>query len=145
AFPYDDLVEENGRRTRDDPEYELVDTGIFADDRFFDVVVEYAKADVDDILVRVSVTNRGPEAATLHLLPTLWFRNTWAWGRHHARPLLSAAGSSDDGVVVRAEHVQLGVYPLVAAGSPALLFTENETNTERIWGTPNASPFVKDG
>ena len=145
AFPYTELVEENRRRTRDDPEYELVDTGAFADGRFFDVVVEYAKAGPDDILIRISATNRGPEAAPLHLLPTLWFRNTWSWGRHHARPVLTAEDPIDGGVVVRAEHVQLGIYHLVAGGSPTLLFTENETNTERIWGTPNGSPYVKDG
>jgi hypothetical protein len=145
AFPYAELVAENARRTRDDPEYELVDTGIFDDGRFFDVVVEYAKAGADDILVRISATNRGPERAPLHLLPSLWFRNTWSWGRHHARPTLAAVGAIDGGLVVRAEHPQLGDYHLVAGGSPTLLFTDNETNTERLWAAPNASPYVKDG
>ena len=115
------------------------------DGRFFDVVVEYAKAGPEDILIRISATNRGPEAAPLHLLPTLWFRNTWSWGRHHARPVIAADGPIEGGLVVRAEHVQLGVHRLVAGGSPTLLFTENETNTERLYGLPNASPYVKDG
>ena len=145
TFPYAELVDENARRTRDDPEFELVDTGVFDDGRFFDIVVEYAKAAADDILIRISATNRGPEPAPLHLLPSLWFRNTWSWGRHHARPTLTASGSIDGGLLVRAEHPQLGEYHLVAGGSPTLLFTENETNTERLWGTPNASPYVKDG
>jgi hypothetical protein len=145
AFPYAALVAENARRTRDDPEFELVDTGILDDGRFFDVEVEYAKASADDIVIRISATNRGPDPAPLHLLPTLWFRNTWSWGRHRARPALVAEGSIDGGLVVRAEHVQLGEYHLVAAGSPTLLFTENDTNSERLWGVPNATPFVKDG
>ena len=145
AFPYADLVAENGRRDRTQPEYELADTGVFADGRWFDVQVEYAKAAAEDILVRISVTNHGPEEAALHLLPTLWFRNTWSWGRHDARPSLSAAGSIEGGLAIRAEHAQLGDYHLVAGGSPALLFTENESNAERLWGVPNASPYVKDG
>jgi hypothetical protein len=145
AFPYDQLVTENARRTRDDPEFELVDTGIFGDDRFFDVAVEYAKASADDILIRIRVTNRGPDAASLVLLPTLWFRNTWTWGRHRTRPTLNAAGTVDGGIAIRAIHPQLGEYHLVADGAPALLFTDNETNAQRLWGVANASPFVKDG
>jgi hypothetical protein len=145
AFPYADLLAENARRDRDDPEYELADTGVFDDSRFFDVVVEYAKAAPDDIVVRISATNRGPEPAPLHVLPTLWYRNTWSWGRHHTRPTLAAGPPMDGGAVVRAEHPQLGRYRLVAGGAPALLFTENESNTERLWGVPNASPYVKDG
>jgi len=145
AFPYADLVAENARRTRNDPEYELVDTGIFAEGRFFDVVVEYAKAAPEDILIRISATNRGPDPATLHLLPTLWFRNTWSWGRHHARPVIAADGPIEGGLVIRTEHVQLGVHRLVAGGAPTLLFTENETNSERLHGLANASPYVKDG
>ncbi|HEY6012909.1 MAG TPA: hypothetical protein VIU37_02850, partial [Candidatus Limnocylindrales bacterium] len=97
------------------------------------------------ILIRISVTNHGAEPATLHLLPTLWFRNTWSWGRHHARPALTAVQSSVDGKVVRADHAQLGTYHLVAAGSPDLLFTENESNAERLWSAANATPYVKDG
>ena len=145
AFPYDRLLAENRRRGRSDPEFELAETGIFDEGRFFDVTVEYAKAAPDDILIRISASNRGPEAATLHLLPTLWFRNTWSWGRHHARPTLSAAGSIVGGKVVHAEHPQLGEYHLVTGGSPTLLFTENESNAERLWGADNPSPYVKDG
>ncbi|MBI3748827.1 MAG: glucosidase [Chloroflexi bacterium] len=145
AFPYADLVEQNRRRGRSEPEYELADTGIFDDGRWFDVQVEYAKAGAEDILIRISVTNHGPAPAALHLLPTLWFRNTWSWGRHHARPALAAAESSVDGKVVRAAHGQLGEFHLVAAGSPDLLFTENESNAERLWGAANATPYVKDG
>ena len=145
AYPYADLIEENRRRGRSEPEYELADTGALNEDRFFDVQVEYAKAAAEDIVIRISATNRGPDAATLHLLPTLWFRNTWSWGRHHARPTLAAAGSIVGGKVVRAEHPQLGEYHLVAGGSPTLLFTENESNAERLWSVANASPYVKDG
>jgi Glycosyl hydrolase family 63 C-terminal domain len=145
AFPYDELLAESRRRSRAEPEYELAETGIFDDGRYFDVQVEYAKAAADDIFIRISATNRGPEPAALHLLPTLWFRNTWSWGRHHARPTLAAAGSIVGGNVVRAEHAQLGVYHLVAGGSPTLLFTENVSNAERLWGVENSSPYVKDG
>ena len=145
AFPYAQLVEESHRRGRSEPEYELADTGIFAEERWFDVQVEYAKAAPDDIIIRISVTNRGPEGAILHLLPTLWFRNTWSWGRHHARPTLAAVGSIVGGKVIRADHPQLGEYHLVAGGSPTLLFTENESNAERLWSVANASPYVKDG
>jgi hypothetical protein len=144
-FPYAQLVDENRRRGKTEPEFELDDTGVFDDGRWFDIMVEYAKADAEDILVRISVSNRGPATAPLDLLPTLWFRNTWSWGRHHARPTLAAAGSIAGGKVVRAEHPQLGVYHFVAAGSPRLLFTENESNAERLWGAPNRSPYVKDG
>jgi hypothetical protein len=145
AFPYADLVAENRRRGRSDPEYELRDTGSFDDERYFDVQVEYAKAAPEDIVIRVSVVNRGPDVADLDLLPTLWFRNTWSWGRHAAKPSLEAAGSVAGARVVRAEHPQLGEFHLAAQGSPTLLFTANETNNERLFGVPNASPFVKDG
>ena len=139
AYPYGDLVETNGRRTREELEYELVDTGIFDDNRYFDVFIEYAKAGPDDILIRVSVHNRGPEAARLHLLPTLWFRNTWSWGDDDPKPVLR----EERGAVV-ASHPELGGYTLSCDGAPELLFTENETNNERLWGSPNASPYVKD-
>jgi len=139
GFPYADLVETNGRRTREELEYELVDTGIFDDNRYFDVFVEYAKAGPDDILVRVSVHNRGPEAARLHLLPTLWFRNTWSWGDDDPKPVLR----EKRGAVV-ASHPELGDYTLSCDGAPELLFTENDTNNERLWGSPNATPYVKD-
>ena len=138
-FPYGDLVETNRRRTREDLEYELVDTGIFDDNRYFDVFVEYAKAGPDDILIRVSVYNRGPEAARLHLLPTLWFRNTWSWGDEDPKPLLREAGGA-----VAASHPELGDYTLSCDGAPELLFTGNDTNTERLWGSPNTAPYVKD-
>jgi hypothetical protein len=147
-FPYGDLVEENRRRGRAAFEYELLDTGAFADDRYFDVLVEYAKVAADDILIRVSATNRGPETAPLHLLPTLWFRNTWAWGRQPDRPTLRRL---DDGQGIRqvaaspARHHLFGDYVLACQGTPDLLFTENETNAERLWGVPNRTPYVKDG
>jgi hypothetical protein len=140
-FPYGRLVEENRWRGRGAPEFELVDTGVFDQDRYFDVVVEYAKADVDDILIRVSVTNRGPEAAECHLLPTLWFRNTWAWEPGSPRPRLAAERAD----VIEADHESLGLRWLSVEGAPDLLFTENETNFERLYGGANATPYVKDG
>jgi hypothetical protein len=145
AFPYGRLVAENARRGRDDPEFELADTGIFDDGRWFDVVVEYAKAAADDIVIRISATNRGPAAAALHLLPTLWYRNTWSWGREPSRPTLHEGEPVEGGVAVRAMDRKLGEYHLSAAGSPTLLFTDNDSDTERLWGRPNASPYVKDG
>ena len=145
AFPYADLVETNRRRSKHEPEYELVDTGIFAEDRYFDIVVEYAKAGPDDILVRVSATNRGPDPAELHLLPHLWFRNTWSWGTHDLceRPAVRRAG--DGAASILAEHAELGRYRLSCDGAPALLFTENESNLARLYGAPNPTPYVKDG
>ncbi len=141
GYPYAGLVEENRRRGRGESEYELVDTGAFEEDRYWDVQVEYAKADVDDILIRVTVNNRGPEEATLDLLPTLWFRNTWSWGLEDAKPCLIG----EAGGVIAAEHASLGPRWLACEGEPDLLFTGNETNTERLWGVANRSPFVKDG
>ena len=145
AFPYDDLVKTNHNRSRSEPEYELLDTGVFADDRYFDVVVEYCKASPEDILVRISVSNRGSQVAILHVLPTLWFRNTWSGGAGAAKPTLQAAGSVKNSQVVSAVHVELGPRWLYAEGTAAILFTENETNTERLFGQANASPYVKDG
>jgi hypothetical protein len=145
AFPYGNLVETNRRRTRQEMEYELLDTGVFAEDRYFDVVVEYAKASVEDVLVRITVTNRGPEKAALHLLPTLWFRNTWSWGDESAKPRLQTVKGPKGAGVVAASHPELGERWLYCQGDPELLFTENETNLERIFGKPNASPWVKDG
>jgi hypothetical protein len=143
-YPYARLVEENGRRGKGDSEFELVDTGVFDDGRYFDVTAEYAKASPDDVLVRVTVANRGPEAAPLHVLPTLWFRNTWSWGRtgegYWPRPRLARAG---DAALV-AEHASLGRYRVVADGAPELLFTDNETNAARLFGAPNAGAWVKD-
>jgi hypothetical protein len=138
-YPYADLIDTNRRRTRDEFEYELLDTGAFEGDRYFDVFVEYAKAGPEDILVRISVHNRGPEAAQLHLLPTLWFRNTWSWGDDVRKPVLREAG----GAVV-ASHPELGAYTLFCDGAHDLLFTENESNAERLWGQQNATPYVKD-
>jgi hypothetical protein len=141
AFPYQRLVEENRARGRSVPEFELVDTGVFDEDRYFDVLVEYAKVEVDDILIQVSVTNRGPEAAECHLLPTLWFRNTWSWETGGRKPRLAAAGVS----VVEAEHETLGMRWLACGEAPELLFTENETNFERLYGVASPGPYVKDG
>jgi hypothetical protein len=142
AFPYERLVEENRWRGRGAPEFELADTGVFDEGRYFDVQIEYAKAGVDDILIRVSVTNRGPEAAECHLLPTLWFRNTWSWEVGSAKPRLAAAPGSS---VIEADHDSLGLRWLSCGGAPALLFTENETNFERLYGGANRTPYVKDG
>ena len=142
AFPYQDLLEENRRRGRSAPEYELLDTGVFDEDRYWDILIEYAKAGVNDILIRVTATNRGPEAAVLDLLPTLWFRNTWSWDRGGPRPTLSAW---ERAAVIEAEHDTIGMHWLVGEGSPDLLFTENDTNFARLWGAANASPCVKDG
>ena len=146
AFPYAALVEENSRRDRRAPEFELIDTGVFNENRYFDVVVEYAKAAPDDILVRVTATNRGPAPAELCLLPTLWYRNTWSWDTSGPeRPTLRAGNGGNGHAVVEGEHPSLGDRWLYCEGAPELLFTENETNAERLWGTPNASPYVKDG
>ncbi|MEZ4636708.1 MAG: hypothetical protein R2856_17395 [Caldilineaceae bacterium] len=151
AFPYADLVAENARRGYLDFEYELADTGIFDDNRYFDVLIEYAKVDENDLVVSVSVSNRGPVAASLHLLPTLWFRNTWRWGyaagpMHDVpgKPQLSAADHAHGVPTVRADHPTVGRAYLYADAADHLLFTENETNNERLFGTPNASPYVKD-
>ncbi len=142
AFPYSDLVTTNRQRGRDAPEYELIDTGVFDDDRYFDVFVEYAKAAPDDILVRITVANRGPDAAALHVLPTLWFRNVWQADAAAVKPSLAAAGVA--GAAIAASHPALGEYTLYCDGAPALLFTDNETNGERLFGSPNASRYVKD-
>jgi hypothetical protein len=140
-FPYVDLVTENRRRGRLDPEYELVDTGVFAENRYFDVLVEYAKADPMDLIIRFTLTNHGPDTARLHVLPTLWFRNDWSWFPNSSRPNLQAVEAG----LVQACHAQLGTYWFALERTPDLLFTENETNTFRLWGVPNQVPFVKDG
>jgi hypothetical protein len=145
AFPYEDLVRENGRRTKADPEYELLDTGVFADDAYFDVFVEYAKLTSDDVAIAVTAINRGGEERRLHLLPTLWFRNSWSWAPGHAKPVLEATRAADGAPVILARHPELGDRRLLCEGAPELLFTENETNAERLYGTPNATPYVKDG
>jgi hypothetical protein len=138
-YPYLDLVQTNGRRSREELEYELLDTGVFDADRYFDVFVEYAKGEPEDVLVQISVHNRGPETAQIHLLPTLWFRNTWSWGEDNPKPNLSER----DGAI-RAVHPNLGEYTLQCEGAQELLFTENESNASRLWGQPTASPYVKD-
>ena len=144
-FPYAQLVEENRQRGRRDPEFELVDTGVFEGDRYFDVVAEYAKAAPDDLLIRITVTNRGPHPAPLHLLPTLWCRNTWAWEADAARPRLRLVPTPSGASCILVEHADLGgSYRLYADGAPEWLFTENETNHRRLYGVENASPFVKD-
>ena len=140
AYPYSDLVETNRRRSREEFEYELLDTGVFEGDRYFDVFMEYAKESPEDILVRITVHNRGPESARLRVLPTLWFRNTWSWDKDQPKPLLREAGHG----AIQATHRELGEYWLFCDGTPELLFTENESNAQRLWGQPNASPYVKD-
>ena len=153
AYPYSQLLTENRQRNRNQPEYELIDTGIFDEDRYFDVCVDYAKAGPEDILIRFTVSNRGPEEATLELLPTLWFRNTWAWTPHAPRPILHTYTS--DHAVQNYRIVQTdpgtdklssfdGPRWLYCKGQPELLFTENETNTQRLYGVPNSQPYVKD-
>jgi hypothetical protein len=146
AFPYEQLLAGNRARGRRDAEYELLDTGVFDGNRYFDVLVEYAKAKPEDLLVRISVTNRGPEAAVVDLLPTLWFRNSWFAGTDGAKPqLVQAEPEADDGAaVVDASHPSLGALRLYCEGAPELLFTENETNIARVFGGTNPSPWVKD-
>ena len=142
-YPYARLVEENRRRSRRDPEFELLDTGVFGESRYWDVAVEYAKAEPDDILIRITAANRGPEPAPLHLLPTLWFRNSWSWDTRAERPRLRRDESAMPAVI--AEHAAMdGTYRLWCDGAPELLFTENESNARRLWGSDNPSPYVKD-
>jgi hypothetical protein len=145
AFPYGNLVEVSRRRGRHEFEYELLDTGVFDGDRYFDVFVEYVKASPEDILILITVHNRGPEAAQLHVLPTLWFRNQWSWQEAHSRPALQQVTGSPAHAVVRATDPELGERYLYCEGNVPLLFTENETNTQRIFGIPNCTPYVKDG
>jgi hypothetical protein len=138
-FPYANLVDTSRGRSRDEFEYELLDTGVFDENRYFDVFVEYAKDSPEDILIQITVHNRGPEAADLHVLPTLWFRNQWSWAGNTERPSLQRVGNA-----IKAVHPKLSERYLYCEESPTLLFTENETNTERIFGVPNRSPYVKD-
>jgi hypothetical protein len=143
AYPYAGLIETNRSRGRNDPEYELIDTGIFAADRYFDVFVEYAKASPGDILIRISVVNRGGEPAVLDVLPTLWFRNTWAWWPERGKPSLRVSHAAGEGAIV-ASHADLGDHRLYCQGTPDLLYTDNDSNNERLFGTPNATHYVKD-
>jgi hypothetical protein len=145
-FPYSQLVEENRKRGKSAPEYELVDTAAFNENRYFDVFVEYAKSTPDDVLIRITVANRGPETAPIWLLPTIWFRNTWSWGRDLERPQIAAAKVSATGNICFELNEKLyGKRWLVAEGAPTPLFTENETNFERLFGVGNRTPYVKDG
>ena len=144
AFPYADLVETSRRRGRQEFEYELLDTGVFDQDRYFDVFVEYAKASPEDILIQITVHNRGPEPAELHVLPTLWFRNQWSWYANPNRPTLFQAESRPGQSVAIAVDPNVGQRYLYCKGDVPLLFTENETNTQRIFGVPNRTPYVKD-
>jgi hypothetical protein len=146
AYPYSDLVEESARRSRRDPPYSLLDTGAFAENRYWDIEVHYAKRSPDEIHVHVIVYNSGPEAATLRLLPTLWLRNTWSWGEEGpAKPTLRAISAAAGAAwSVEATHETLGTYRLYGRRPAEPLFTENETNVERLWGDPNPTPYVKD-
>jgi hypothetical protein len=144
AFPYDALVAENRQRDRRAPEFELIDTGVFDADRYFDVVVEYAKAAPDDVLVRITATNRGPEAAELHLLPTFWYRNTWSWDTAGPERPTMRVGEGSRHAMIESEHPSLGARWLYCQGEPELLFTENDTNVERLYGLPNPTPYLKD-
>jgi hypothetical protein len=150
AFPYADLVDTSRGRSRTEFEYELLDTGVFDQNRYFDVFVEYAKASEEDLLILITAHNRGPETAELHVLPTLWFRNEWSWQGNFERPALTAqdsqgAGRGGGNAIIKAVHPKLGVYQLACEGDAPLLFTENETNVQRVFGVPNRSPYVKDG
>jgi hypothetical protein len=152
AYPYGDLIRQNGARSREEFEYELLDTGVFDEDRYFDVQVEYAKESAEDVLIRIRVTNRGPEAAPLHVLPTLWFRNTWSWFTDASAPQLERVAGPKGVSVIAVRHPDLGERYLYCqaldgsnASAPPLLFTENETNTARLFGAPNRTPYVKDG
>jgi hypothetical protein len=145
AFPYEQLIQTNQQRGYHDPEFELIDTGIFNDHRYFDVFVEYAKNTDEDILIQISVANRSTETKTLHLLPTLWFRNTWSWDEAAEKPSLRQVELQGTPQVIQASHPTLGDRWLYCQAPKALLFTENETNLERLFETPNVSPYVKDG
>lgn len=145
AFPYTQLVEENRKRDRCSLEYELLDTGVFENDNYFDVFIEYAKASPEDILIQIKIINRGDETRILHLLPTLWFRNTWSWGYNQEKPWLRNSPIASNVSLIEAYHPTLGTRWLYCDGEPTLLFTENETNFERLFGVRNLSDYVKDG
>ena len=144
AYPYDLLLRENRRRNRWDLEYELLDSGVFDEDRYFDVLIEYAKVAPEDILIRITASNRGPDTAQLHLLPTLWFRNSWGQVPGSYRPAMRDAGNRGTMSIVAASHAELGELELRCAAAPQLLFTENETNSQRLFGSPNMSAYAKD-
>jgi hypothetical protein len=144
-YPYRDLVETNQRRSRTEMEYELLDTGVFNEGRYFDVFVEYAKRTPTDILIQISLHNRGPDAASVHVLPTLWFRNIWTWWPETPKPSLRAVTADNCAAGIAARIAELGEYFLYCDGNPPLLFTENETNNQRCFGSSNAGSYVKDG
>ncbi|WP_190303119.1 MGH1-like glycoside hydrolase domain-containing protein [Methylomonas rhizoryzae] len=145
AYPYARLIEENARRGREQAPFSLLDSGVFADDCYWDVQVEYAKLSPDDLLIRITVANRGAQQATLQVLPTLWFRNTWSWGEaDSAKPLLQLESAGDSAWSVKAEHARLGAYRLYGESADEWLFSENDSNHQRLWGGTNASPYVKD-
>lgn len=145
AFPYDQLVQENANRTRQQPPFNLLDSGIFAGNRYWDVAVTYAKKSTDQIHIQISVTNHGQQTETLYVLPTLWFRNTWSWGDDVEKPVLHSIEPPPGAAwAIQCEHENLGSYYLYGATSGTLLFTENESNSEKLWGVDNPSPYVKD-
>src|SRR5205085_11887726 len=133
----------NNRLTKSEGELEIWNTSAFADNRYFDIEIEYAKADTHDILIRANAKNCGPEPAPLHLLPTIWFRNTWSWGRSQTKPNLRKVAGNGHVAVIRATHAALGDYDLFCDAANDLFFTENESNAQRLWGIANATPFVK--
>jgi hypothetical protein len=143
VFPYHQLVITNRARNRQELEYELINTGVFDENRYFDVFVEYAKETPEDILVQITIHNRGPDPAEIHVLPTLWFRNRWAWGKDNPRPSLRAAAGK--AAVIEATEEELGERYLYCDGATALLFAENETNNQRLFNSQNRTPYVKDG
>src|SRR5437762_1803585 len=139
-FPYNELVSSNAARSRAEPEFELWQTNVLAENRYFDIEISYAKATPDDILIRATAINRGPEPATLHFLPSIWFRNTWSWGRDPRKPSLREGTSA----MIEVRHDELGSYEFHCENVQEFLFTENESNLQRLWGAPNHCPFVKD-
>ena len=144
SFPYTQLIEENRRRGRHDPEFELIDSGVFDESRYFDVFVEYAKATPEDLCIRIQVVNRGPEHAELTLLPTIWYRNTWSWGSDIRRPRFRKGESTSQMSVIETQHDYYGLRRLLCEDEPTLLFTENETNTRRLYGDQEGARYVKD-
>src|SRR5439155_19428364 len=139
-FPYEELVGYNAARSRSEPEFELWQTNALAENRYFDIEISYAKATPDDLLIRATAINRGPESATLHVLPTIWFRNTWSWGHDPRKPSLREGTPA----MIEARHDALGSYEFHCENPDQFLFTDNESNSERLWGVPNHSPYVKD-
>ncbi|MGH9819533.1 MAG: MGH1-like glycoside hydrolase domain-containing protein, partial [Pyrinomonadaceae bacterium] len=146
AFPYDDLYKQNAARDKSQPEYELIDTGIFKDDEYFDIFIEYAKGGVDDICIKITAFNRSAEAAPLHLLPTIWFRNRWTWNGTSQKPSMRAVNLGYKNLsTIDLDQKDVGQYRLICEGSSRLIFTENESDLEKLFGVANASRFVKDG